>query len=241
MKMPNRLQPLKLLAVLAVLILAAGCGTTDLEPAAGADTVPGLDEAASATVDGVRVVVQAAEWMGTAPIGQQVTPLRVQIENDGRHPVRIRYSEWKLVSDEGRRYAALPPFGLEGTVEEPRLVETYPPVVDPTFTGTGFMVAPYYRSLYPRWTAFPGTFPYDPLYYERYHTLWVNMRLPTETMLRHALPEGVVREGGEVAGWLYFENLPADAERVRLMGDLVNPETGEVFGSIEIPFVDEGV
>ena len=68
MKTTRHWNPLKLLAVLGVLVLVAGCGSTDLEPAPAADRVPGLDQAASATADGVRVVVQAEDWTGTAPI-----------------------------------------------------------------------------------------------------------------------------------------------------------------------------
>ena len=65
-------------------------------------------------VGGVRVAAQAGAWPGAAAITREVTPLRIKIDNDSDHPLRIRYSERALADRNGTHYSALPPFSLRG-------------------------------------------------------------------------------------------------------------------------------
>lgn len=227
-----------LAAFLALALVFAGCSTqrTQLDPAPAANEAAGMMDAAVNTVDGVRVVAQSQAWPGMAEVKREVTPLRVVMENNGSMPVRIRYDDFSLVGPQGERYAALPPYGVEGSVQEPTLVEGYDPVTAPTFQYTNFYVAPYYASAYPTLTPYADPFYYDPVYYDRYYTAWESIALPTEEMVAEVLPEGVLEPGGRVEGFLYFEHVDPEAPRVRFRADLTNADTGEVFGEISIPF-----
>jgi hypothetical protein len=226
-------------ASLLALALLVGCSApgTSLDPAPAATTVG--PETAVNQVQGVRVTAESGAWDGLARVRTEVTPIRVTMQNGSSMPVRIRYSEFALVGPSGERYSALPPYGVEGSVEDPTLVEAYDPVTTPAFTATGFRVAPYYGSVYPTLTPYTSTFGYDPVYYDRYATVYRDIELPTEEMVEDVLPEGVLDPGGRISGFLYFEKVSASAPRVRFRGDLVSATSGEVFGEVSIPFVVE--
>ena len=225
--------------VLAGALAAAGCATsrTELDPAPAANEVSGMMDAAVDRVEGVRMVVQSQAWPGMSEIKTEVTPLRVVIENNGSVPVRLRYDEFTLVGPQGTRYSALPPYGVEGSVEEPVLVEGYDPITAPAFEYDNFYVAPYYASAYPTIDPYADPFYYDPYYYDRYETVWQSINLPTEEMVAEVLPEGVLDPGGRVAGFLYFERVDPEAPRVRFRADLVSAADGDVFGEVSIPFI----
>jgi hypothetical protein len=221
----------------SVLLVAAGCSApgTDLTPAPAATTVG--SETAVDRVEGVRMTAESNAWPGIATVAREVTPIRVTIENGSQMPVRLRYSEFALVSPTGTRYSALPPYGVEGSVDDARLVETYAPVTSPAFRATGFRVAPYYSSVYPTYTPYSGSFGYDRYYYDRYATVYRDIALPTEEMVSRVLPEGVIDPGGSVDGFLYFVRVDPAAPRVRFRADLVDADTGREFGEVSIPFV----
>src|SRR5690606_4767152 len=104
-----------------------GCAPrTDLQPAVGADLVPGMEEAAQGTARGVRVIAQTEDWPGPSPIQQEITPVRVVIDNGSDRPVRLRYRDLRLVGAGGVTLAALPPFQIQGSVDEAILVEAFP-------------------------------------------------------------------------------------------------------------------
>lgn len=214
--------------------LLAGCAT-DLQPAPRALAAAGLEDAAYSTVNDVRIVAQASEWPGSEPIKQQVTPLRVVIENNSDKPLRVAYNEFTLVTQEGETYSALPLYRIEGTVEEAETVGAYTPITDPGFIYSDFVIAPYLDGFYPGIGTVAGPFYYDPLYYDTNYTYWDKTALPTPAMRVLALPEGVVNSGGRVEGWLYFEEV-YDAEEVVFRADLVNSRTGDEFGEVRIPF-----
>jgi hypothetical protein len=219
-------------------LAATGCtaSRTDLDPAPAANEVSGMMDAAVDRVEGVRMVVQSQAWSGMSEVKAEVTPLRVVIENNGSVPVRLRYDEFTLVGPQGARYSALPPYGVEGSVEEPVLVEGYDPITAPTFEYSNFYVAPYYASAYPTLDPYADPFYYDPYYYDRYETAWQSINLPTEEMVAEVLPEGVLDPGGRVAGFLYFERVDPETPRVRFRADLVSAVDGDVFGEVSIPF-----
>ena len=223
--------------LLAAGLAAAGCATpgTDLTPAPSATTVTA--ERAVDRVRGVRVTAEPNAWTGLARVATQVTPMRVSIQNNGSVPVRLRYSDFVLVTDAGARYSALPPYQIGGEVTEPTLVDAGVPVNRPGFTYDRFTVAQPYAGLYPSIRAYTRPYTYDRTYYDRYATVYRDVALPTDEMLAQVLPEGVVEPGGNVRGFLYFEHVPDDAGRVRFRADVVNADTGEAFGEVSIPFV----
>jgi hypothetical protein len=126
--------------------------------------------------------------------------------------------------------------GLGGSGLEPQ-----PPKepLEPAFDAEGYDVSPTYGPIWRGLEAWAGPFDADPLYYDTYLAQWP-VNLPTEDMLEHALPEGVLKEDGEVAGFLFFQDVPAGMEAVRFQFDLVDAKTGQQFGSVSIPFSREG-
>jgi hypothetical protein len=55
-------------------------------------------------------------------------------------------------------------------------------------------------------------------------------------MLRRAIPEGVVADGGKVAGFVYFQRMKAGFTGLILRNDLVDAVTKQPFGRVDIPF-----
>lgn len=236
------MQLFKLVVIGAALILGACARTPQLTPAPGAEIVQLNGTAATASSAGVTVTAEASGWPGPVDIEDVVTPMRVTIENGSERAIRIRYSEFALVSEQGRRYAALPPYGVKGTVREPLMARRYRPIDPIGFDYRYFRVAPHYRSVYPSLSVYTADpFFFDPYYYSHYYPYWqrVRVELPTREMLRRALPEGVLAEGGRLEGFLYFERVEEtrDAMPVRFHADLVDVATGRMFATIHIPFV----
>lgn len=228
----NRRLPL----LLAGGLLLGGCAqTTNLEPAPSARQVAGVEDAAAARQSGVNMLVQAGIWPGGPGVAEEVTPLRVKIENDSAQPLRINYKEFTLVGPDGKVYRALPPFRIDGEVATS---PTGGPIAAPAFGYGGFAVARPYGPIYPGIGISPSPFLVDPFYYDRYYGYWRQTELPTQEMLSLAIPEGVLQPGGEVSGYLYFEKVPEE-ERLRLKyrANLVNAESGVNFARVTIPFI----
>jgi hypothetical protein len=55
-------------------------------------------------------------------------------------------------------------------------------------------------------------------------------------MVRRATPEGVVADGGKVAGFVYFQKMKRGSTTLTLRADLVDAATKQSFGQVEIPF-----
>lgn len=212
--------------------LLLSCGTT-IKPAPQAQKVPGLKDAAAATVEGVHMVAQSTEWPGRTPIRQEVTPIRVSIDNNSGHPLQVRYSEFSLVSPQHRLYSALPLYRIKGKVSE----FVAPFMGSPTFRYYNFYIAPPLSRAYPGIPPYNGNFYYDPMFEGVYGDYWRNVPLPTSAMWQNGLPEGVLDNGGNLDGWLYFEKVDDDTRHLLLRADLVNAETGRKFGELRIPFV----
>ena len=224
-----------LVCMASVLTLAAfgGC-VADLEPAPSADRVIGLDGAAKTAVQGVAVLVQADAWPGPLDIETEVTPLKIRIDNNSADPLQVRYEAFTLVSPTGASFAALPLSQIEGEVSE--LTHTSGAR---DFYYRDFSVAPYYAPHYPGIDPYPGYFPLNSYYYDTYYHYWTDIELPTPAMQQRALPEGVIDSGGSLDGWLFFERVDDDLERVVFRADLVNADTGRKFAEVRIPFTVE--
>ena len=232
-------------ALLLITFFLSGCATTSLSPGAGVTTQAGAPSVAVSKIDGVSMSVQADAWQGDSAVTARVQQIRVTIHNDGDSPIRVRYSDFALIGPGGRRYAALPPFRVEGQILNPRLAVGYSPFVMPGFVYRRFYVAPYFAPLYPGMPVFRRHYYfYDPFYYDFYYMDLAAAIRPTVEMLSLALPEGVIEAGGEVAGFLYFEKVGRDVPLVTFQANLVavgsgDGETGAAgadFGQISIPF-----
>jgi hypothetical protein len=217
-------------------LIATGCATdTNLVPAPGANLVPGLEGGAMSREAGVQAEVRPNVWPGEAPISEEVTPVRVTIDNNSDVPIRVRYADFELQAP-GRTYRALPPMRITGSVSEPAVVSPYGPFADPGFGAVGFGVTPAYSTFYPGYPVAADPFVYDPLWYSTGYDRWREYELPTERMVALAVPEGTVQPGGELTGFLYFEEVPGDVPDALFTMELVNARTGEPIDTIEIPF-----
>jgi hypothetical protein len=214
----------------AALVALAGCASSDLFPAPGAHEVAGRGDGAATAAHGIRMVARADAWQGTPRnLSNQLTPILVTLENQGEQPVAVRYLDFQLVSDAGRRYSALPPFRTDGIAVKLAGRAFYPPAQ--------FSYAPYLSPHFAVAPLYDGPFSVNPRYWTRFEPVLRSVELPTVDMLRKALPEGVLHPGGRVTGFLYFEGVGPDVERVRLLADFPDPDSGKRVTRLGIPFL----
>src|SRR5439155_1439250 len=111
-----------------------------------------------------------------------VTPILVTVDNQGDVPLRIRHSDFALVSGDGRRFVALPPGEVHGAVADSGLPGyAYPRsvfVMRRDGGGRVLVTAP---------------FPYDPFFDAFPAAPWTE--LPTHDMIQRALPPVGVNVG----------------------------------------------
>jgi len=193
----------------------------------------------SKKVDGINIITKVNYWNGNPQVKQYVTPVYVTISNNSGKELKISYEQFALLAPNGKRFAALPPFGVTGEVSRPVLLQQYSPILVPGFTYRGFMIAPFYSSIYPEIPVCNEEFYFDPLYYNNYYNYWdqINYDLPTPKMIDDALPEGVLKKGGEISGFIYFEKIDeVNSPKIDFKADLINSKTGNNFAVISIPF-----
>ena len=232
-------------ALMALCVAAlSACATTTLSPAPGDETSTGEPDTAIDRIDGISVTIETNAWAGDRAVDAAVEPIRITISNQGNSPIRLRYEDFALVDPTGRRYAALPPFRVEGTLLDPILADGYVVMDMPRFSYRGFFVAPYYSRIYPGIPPFRRRYYiFDPMYYSYYYADLTRSIRPTMEMLSLALPEGVIDAGGSVTGFLYFQRVRPGVESVTLRGTLaaVGPSDiesgGAIFGEVSIPLM----
>lgn len=226
-----------LLAAVAILMVGGCANRPELQPVRTAQTV--AENVVAKTVDGVRITAEADAWTGREDVKTKVTLMKMTIENTSDHPLRIAYENFALVTDEGRRFSAIPPIKIEGDISAPALAGGYAPIASPGFTYNGFYPARHYGTLYPSVTTYGGPFYYNSYYYTNHYSYWRNIGLPTTHMVEVAFPEGVLKPGGSMSGFLYFEKVAKNIPHVSLVVDLVNTETGRMFAEWRIPMLVE--
>ena len=218
--------------ILLAALGAAACSRTiaRLTPAEGVTPAPG--GGAVATAAGVRVIArpQAWEW-GPDNLTSEVTPILIELRNEGTRPVLVRYNHFWLTDADGHRFNVMPPYDVDGSLNEAYTVR------NPIYGFNRFAVAPYLSRWYPRFNRYGGAFGYDPSYYSPYVTRYREIKLPTVDMVQRALPEGVLEPGGSAMGFVYFEEFHRDAKTLTLAADIVDATSGSVIGTAQIPFV----
>jgi hypothetical protein len=207
------------------LTVAACAHSSQLAPAPNAQTVPGNPRVAEETVDGVRVVVDSTAWR-SGTVHDVLVPVKVTIDDNGKHRLRIAYSEFTLGGASGFRLAALPPYQVAANNAS---------VVQPGFFGRRYFLTPWASRFYDWPGVWQGPFPLDVAYYNQYYAAWP-ASLPDRDVLRQALPEGVLEPGGEASGFLYFADQPKGTQLTFLMS-LIDADLGQSIGTVAIPFV----
>jgi hypothetical protein len=211
---------------------AGACRTqAKLTPAPGAAVVSGRGRGAEAVAAGVRVVARAGAWQWEPrDLETKATPILIELENNGQFDMLVRYNHIALTDEAGHRFAAMPPYDVDATINEASTVR------NPYYGFNRFYVAPYLRRWYPGFSMYDGTFAYEGSYYSPFITRYRSVKLPTADMVQRALPEGVLEAGGRAQGFVYFEALDRDAGMLTLSVDIIDAHSGAVAGTARIPF-----
>jgi hypothetical protein len=222
-----------IVAIACAAAAAGGCARTQakLTPAPGADVVAGRGRGAEAVAAGVRVVARAGAWAwNPTDLDTKATPILIELGNNGSVNMLVRYDRITLTDEAGHRFAAMPPYDVNATVNESYTVR------NPYYGFSRFAIAPYLRRWYPGFSPYAGTFAYEGGYYSPYITRYQSVKLPTADMIQRALPEGVLQAGGHAEGFVYFEALDRDAGMLTLNVDIIDANSGETEGTAHIPF-----
>lgn len=217
-----------LLATVCLWIIIAGCAQEPVLIPDPASPTRISGTTAVEKVKGVYVAASGDAWQGEEKVLEHVTPVKININNNHGSLLKISYSLFSLRDMSGILYSALPPYSIKGSIQEPVTASNY--------YCPGFYVAPYYAPFYPRLPGYRDPFYYDPFYYEHYYNCWKEIKLPTKEMLDEAIPEGVLENGAEASGFLYFQKI-GKADHYTFEMDLMDAKSGERFGTISIPFI----
>lgn len=259
---------LSLVMIALILTFAAGCATRHayLVPAP-TDHLTDARHAATASADYVSITVVPDDWNGRPHnLYKRVTPLKARIENHGKEPIRLVYRDFDVQTPQGNLLAALPPSQIRGTqyVGENQ-VPSDPPlkntarqdpdrdrdhdqdvdggptvIVTPGFDSDDFYYAPYWDYGYVGIGPWPNAWAPDWGYYNSYYPYMRRIHLPTRSMLRKGIPEGVIAPGGYVEGFLFFTKVNPDLKNVEFIAKLQNADTGKQFGTVKIAFEVKG-
>ncbi|MBZ4413582.1 hypothetical protein VZQ01_22375 [Myxococcus faecalis] len=226
---------MRALVPLVALLVAAGCAsnTNTLKPTTQAQVLPADQDSAVAEGAGVRLVADASAWKGSpANLERTLTPVYIRLENQSGRTLRIRYEDFSLVGTESRfRYSALAPFSLRQSALSSMDEGTGGSGRSWVYMGGGLRWGSRFG---PRWGSpfYPFYGPYGPGPY----AYQCEEPLPTQDMLRQALPEGTLGDGGTVQGFIYFQVVTGRESGVVLEARPVDANSGESLGTLDIPF-----
>ena len=200
-------------------------------PATAAHVVPGAPETAAAEIAGLRISADGDDWTAApTDLSKRLTPLKIRIVNHSGSPALITYGQFTLVDSRGHVYRAIPLVPLE----HGRPLDGAG-AIHPVYAASKFFVAPRFHDVYP--TLEPWTRPVnqDDSVADELCRLW-GSDLPTRSMQRLGLPEGVLADGGEISGFVYFENATRHEGRVTFRADIGDEQNGAPLAEIKIPF-----
>jgi hypothetical protein len=218
---------LGLVAVTSQCLGASGCGHGALVPAPSAQVIAGAPKAAYSENDGVGCSADVGAWPERAkqpPV--EVVPVKVRIRNNSGKAIRLLADDFVLVGKSGHRYRPVPVLPLDGATR---------PRVNPTFASMKFYVAPRLSGAYPTLDPWATRLARDEAAYDRQFRRW-GKEQPTTEMIRMALPEGVLDDGGLISGFVYFESPLDEEDRVTFQADFEQGDGSGTVASVEIPF-----
>lgn len=216
--------------LLGAALLGSSCGHR-FRAASPANVVSDSPNVARAAAQGLSMDVEIDAWSGDpASLGSILTPVKISLTNEGDHAVSLRYQNFTLSDPRGVRSSAIPPFQIRGSTDP------LPAPIVPSFSYRNFYAYPYYRFYGPGFNYWADDWGWDGAWYGSSYRYW-SRDLPTADMVRKAIPEGVLNPGGEVSGYLYFPLLAGDSKTVELQAVLMDANTHQQFGVLNIPFV----
>jgi hypothetical protein len=203
------------------------CGHGVLVPAPPAQIISGAPKAAFQEEAGVGCSADTGAWPErAAKPPDSVVAVKVRVRNRSGKPIHLLAEDFVLVGKSGEKYRALPVLPLDG--------ETLPRL-KPVYASVKFYVAPRLSAAYPTLEPWSGGLARDQVLYDREFDRWGKQR-PTLDMIRMALPEGVLEDGGLISGFLFFESPLDDEDRVTFQADFAPADGSGTLASIEIPF-----
>lgn len=222
--------------------LALGACERGSQPEAQAPTVPQAERGPSVsqmTIQGVHVTARADSWGGDARISSEVTPVRVLIKNDSEASIAIRLRNFELVENE-QSYRPLPLHDIEGLVLVDEVAARGSELELAARRALSFKFAPFYKATDPELDTYAGEFGVDEEYLTTFGPEFDMTSLPTETMWRAALPEGVLMPGGYLDGYLYFQQLPGSMTSASFQATFPRAAVPTVVATFDMPVQLEG-
>ncbi len=236
--MPTRFRLHTAAPLLALpLILGACAARSQLSPSQSVNRVDGNPNAAVVSTGGVEILTNTDAWSGDPRQFNRLLPILVVITNDSDVPLRVRHSDFSLVTSAGERVTATTPFDLD-IVE----VEAYDTPIYPYAALSHRAYSPYRVSSFSRFGHYgrfghSGGFGYH--FGSLYYSPFRRIELPTTDMVAKALPERILEPGERTSGFLFFKEFSHDFDRVEFEVELVNAETRHRFATLEIPFTTD--
>lgn len=233
---------MRALMPVATLLLAASCVSGPrLQPTTEAQVLPANRDTAVTESSGVKLMADASVWKGSpSNLGQTLTPVYVRLDNQSGRALRINYDDFSLLGAESRfHYSALPPFSLRQSGMSSSEQGTGGSGRTSFFVGSSgsWGGGGYYGRRGPWGSPFYAPYyGYGPYYPGPYASYQCEEPLPTRDMLRKALPEGTLEDGGTVQGFVYFQAVTGRENGVVLQMRPVDASSGESLGTLDIPF-----
>ena len=210
--------------------LAACASQAKLVPLKGDSSV--LKVATGAGDAGTEVIIEVEPnaWSGVPVRLRKVTPVLITIENKHSERIRLRYDDFVLKAADGREFRALPPLKIKATEWSRQNLGGLPPAGlvfgRYPFRGVGWGPGIGWGT---------GAFAFNSFYFGSY-PYRTRHDLPTTDMVVKALPETVLEPQARLSGFLYFQNLERDLEKVEFISRIISADSGEVVAEVRLPF-----
>lgn len=217
---------------ITALLLAgtSACGAhRTLVPAKEARTLSDAPEAAFAVESGVRCSVNGLAWPENGrQLPDSIVPIKVRVRNSGNKPIRVLYEAFVLRGGSGRKYRPVPVVPLNQKALKRQKINL-------VYASSNFYVARRFRGMYSGLEPWSDRMSRDEALYQRQYLRWGEYR-PGRDIMRMALPEGVLAEGGVISGYLFFENPVSREGDVSFEAQFHDANAGKTVAVIEIPF-----
>jgi hypothetical protein len=205
----------------AVLAALGGCaGPSSVRPVTVSASPAGPAVASAA---GLTVAAPGQTWGGEPPeLPTIVTPIYLEVRNDGPRPVRLAYDGLRLTVA-GRSYRALAPAEVAGGINRPL------PGAPFCNTPGGMRFAQNFLLDCPNEGSFFQPFP-----------AFDYVALPTSDMLRSALPAGTIEPGRRIAGFVFFQRVGGPPGPASLEATASDAASGAPVGPVSLPIAISG-